>query len=54
MAVTRPAARQSALTGDVRAVQRFLRHRDVRVLTHYDDNRADLGGDVARRVAATA
>ncbi len=42
------------LTGDLRAVQRFSRHRDVRVLTHYDDNRADLGGDVARRVAATA
>lgn len=42
------------LTGDLRAVQRFSRHRDVRVLTRYDDNRADLGGDVARRVAATA
>lgn len=42
------------LTGDLRAVQRFSRHRDVRVLTAYDDNRTDLGGDVARRVAATA
>lgn len=42
------------LTGDLRAVQRFSRHRDVRVLTWYDDNRADLGGDVARRVAGTA
>jgi integrase/recombinase XerC len=41
------------LTGDLRAVQRFSRHRDVRVLTRYDDNRADLGGVVARRVAAT-
>ena len=42
------------LTGDLRAVQRFSRHRDVRVLTLYDDNRTDLGGDVARRVAAQA
>lgn len=42
------------LTGDLRAVQRFSRHRDVRVLTYYDDNRADLGGGVARRVAAQA
>ncbi len=42
------------LTGDLRAVQRFSRHRDVRTLTIYDDNRHDLGGDVARRVAAQA
>ncbi len=42
------------LTGDLRAVQRFSRHKDVRVLTRYDDNRQDLGGDVARRVAAQA
>lgn len=42
-----------ALTrGDVRAVQRFSRHRDLRVLTVYDDNREDLGGEVARLVAA--
>ncbi|HJS43813.1 MAG TPA: tyrosine-type recombinase/integrase [Gemmatimonadales bacterium] len=39
------------LTGDLRAVQRFSRHRDVRVLSRYDDNRADLVGDVALRVA---
>ena len=38
--------------GNVRAVQRFSRHRDVRILTIYDDNRTDLGGDVARLVAA--
>ena len=37
--------------GDVRAVQRFSRHRDLRVLTVYDDNREDLGGAVARLVA---
>ena len=38
--------------GDLRAVQRFSRHRDVRTLTRYDDNREDLGGDVARRVSS--
>ncbi len=37
--------------GDIRAVQRFSRHRDVRVLAVYDDNREDLGGRVARLVA---
>ena len=42
------------LTGDLQAVQRFSRHKDVRTLTVYDDNRQDLGGDVARRVAAQA
>lgn len=38
--------------GNLRLVQRFSRHRDARVLAVYDDNRADLGGDVARLVAA--
>ena len=38
--------------GNVRAVQRFSRHRDLRVLTVYDDNRADMAGEVARLVAA--
>ena len=33
--------------GDVRAVQKFSRHKDVRVLNAYDDNRQDLAGDVA-------
>ncbi len=37
--------------GDMRAVQKFSRHRDVRVLNAYDDNRQDLGGEVARLVA---
>lgn len=41
-----------ATGGNVRAVQRFSRHRDLRVLTMYDDNRQDLGGEVARLVAA--
>ncbi|MBK9169582.1 MAG: tyrosine-type recombinase/integrase [Bryobacterales bacterium] len=38
--------------GNLRAVQRFSRHKDVRILALYDDNRADLGGEVARLVAA--
>ena len=37
--------------GDVRAVQKFSRHKDMRVLNLYDDNRQDLAGDVARLVA---
>jgi len=40
--------------GDVRKVQRFSRHRDLRVLNVYDDNRADLGGEVAALVAGAA
>ena len=40
--------------GNVRAVQRFSRHRDLRILNVYDDNRTDLAGEVARKVAATA
>ncbi len=39
--------------GNVRAVQRFSRHRDVRILERYDDNRRDLGGEVAKQVAAS-
>jgi len=38
--------------GDVRAVQKFSRHADVRTLMVYDDNRTDLGGQVASLVAA--
>lgn len=37
---------------NVRDVQRFARHRDVRVTQRYDDNRRDLGGGVAERLAA--
>lgn len=40
--------------GNVRAVQRFSRHRDLRTLNIYDDNREDLAGDVARLVAGAA
>src|SRR5262249_37072672 len=53
--------RQAAITealdrtgGDVRAVQRFSRHRDLRTLQRYDDCRRDLAGEVARQVAAAA
>lgn len=56
---TRPhGLRHSAITavldasnGNVRAAQRFSRHRDVRVLNTYDDNRADLGGQMAALIA---
>jgi integrase/recombinase XerC len=38
--------------GDVRKVGKFSRHRDLRVLTVYDDARQDLAGEVARVIAA--
>jgi integrase/recombinase XerC len=38
-------------THDLRAVQRFSRHEDIRTLKIYDDNRQDLGGEVAKKVA---
>lgn len=37
--------------GNVRAVQRFSRHADVRTLALYDDNRTDMAGEVAAMVA---
>jgi integrase/recombinase XerC len=40
-----------ATSGDVRQVQRFSRHHDIRVLGLYDDARRDVAFDVARRVA---
>jgi len=40
------------MNGNLRAVQRYSRHRDARILGVYDDNRTDLAGEVARRVAA--
>ena len=40
------------MSGDVRKVQRFSRHVDVRVLGIYDDCRKDMAGQVARIVAA--
>jgi integrase/recombinase XerC len=58
---TRPhGLRHAAITealeltgGNIRAVQRFSRHRDVRILERYDDNRNDLAGDVAKLVAGS-
>ena len=38
--------------GRIRAVQRYSRQRDLRILNLYDDKRAGLGGDVARLAAA--
>lgn len=37
--------------GNIRAAARFSRHRDVRVLERYDDNRTDLAGEMARLVS---
>lgn len=37
--------------GDVRAVQKFSRHKDVRVVERYDDNRKDLAGEIAQKIA---
>jgi len=36
--------------GNTRAVQRFSRHKKLETLGLYDDNRQDLGGEVARLV----
>jgi integrase/recombinase XerC len=57
--VVRPhGLRHSAITtaldltgGNVRSVQKFSRHRDLRVLLRYDDNRQNLAAEVARLVA---
>jgi integrase/recombinase XerC len=35
----------------VRRVQKFSRHRDLRTLTLYDDNRQDMAGEVAALIA---
>lgn len=40
--------------GDLRAVQKFSRHKDVRTISRYDDNRSDLGGQVAALVSSAA
>lgn len=36
--------------GDVRRARAFSRHADLRTLTVYDDNRADLGGELAHQL----
>ena len=40
-----------ATGGDIRSVQKFSRHRDIRTLVVYDDSRRDMAGDVARLLA---
>ena len=37
--------------GDVRSVSKFSRHKKIETLMIYDDNRADVGGDIASMVA---
>jgi integrase/recombinase XerC len=57
-AVIRPhGLRHAAITaaldetnGDVRAAREFSGHASIEVLMRYDDNRKDLGGDVAGKV----
>ncbi len=38
-------------SGDVRSVARFSAHRSIQTVLLYDDNRQDVGGEVARLVA---
>ena len=38
-------------SGDIRACQRFSRHVNANTLLLYDDERRDLGGEVAVKVA---
>lgn len=40
------------VTGDVRIAQKFARHSNVNTTMIYDDNRSDLGGVAAQRVAS--
>jgi integrase/recombinase XerC len=37
--------------GNVRAAQRFSRHANLQTLVRYDDNRTDLGGEMARLIS---
>ena len=37
--------------GNMRAAQRFSRHRDIRVLALYDDNLSDMGSQMAALIA---
>ena len=42
----RPSTRPAA--GDVRRVRHFSRHAKIEILLHYDDNRRDEAGAIAR------
>ena len=37
--------------GDMRAAQRFSRHKNINMLAIYDDNREDLGSAAAKLIA---
>jgi integrase/recombinase XerC len=39
--------------GNVRAVQRFSRHKNVQTLNAYDDNRQDFAGEIARMISVS-
>jgi integrase/recombinase XerC len=51
LAITRAL---DAFKGDVRKVAQFSRHKDIRVLTAYDDNRRDAAGEIAAALATLA
>jgi integrase/recombinase XerC len=40
-----------AMGGDVRAVQKFSRHRTLQTITLYDDNREDVAGKISEIIA---
>lgn len=39
------------LNGDVRAVQKLSRHKNIQTVMKYDDQRRDVGGDIASQLA---
>lgn len=41
----------TAARGDVREARKFSRHKDVKTLMVYDDQRSDGGGRLARRIS---
>jgi integrase/recombinase XerC len=36
--------------GDIRAVQKWTRHKSVETVLKYDDNRKDMAGDLTRKL----
>lgn len=43
-----------ATNGDVRAVQKFSRHKSLEMLLTYDDARRDMGGEISKLIANRA
>lgn len=39
-------------TDDLRAIQQFSGHRDIKTLMIYDDHRRDAGGDISQKVSS--